>query len=199
MTAIFYMARHGMTIDDTPENCRVTGWLDVPINREGRMNAHRAARRLKTCDITSIIASDSLRTHMSASIIGEDLGIPVAESERLRSWNMGALQGMDAEAAKPFMTHFQKNPSERVPKGEPFRQFYNRFKTAWDATVSHVRKFPSAHPLLVTHSQCMDIAYWFMRGQEPGRTLEFGEGIPPGGILEVRVDGDKISIRKLKV
>jgi hypothetical protein len=34
---------------------------------------------------------------------------------------------------------------------------------------------------------------------EPGQELEFGTGIQPGGIVEVRVDEDKITMRKLRV
>jgi broad specificity phosphatase PhoE len=193
-----FFARHGMTRDDLPGQELVTGWLEVPLNAEGRMNAARAGRFLKSKGITSITSSDTKRALQTATIIGDTLGLPIIESERLRSWNMGALQGTDAEVAKPFLEFFQKNPDIKMPQGEAFRTFYNRFRGVYQATLSYVRKFPNAVPLLVTHSQDLDILPWFIKDIPPGRLLEFGEGISPGGVLEMRVE-DKISLRKLKV
>lgn len=188
-----------MTPEDQPGNEKVTGWRDVPLDAEGRMNASRAARYLKAKGITSITSSDTHRALQTAKIIGRQLGLPVVESERLRSWNMGSLQGMDADGAKPFLTFFEKQPTVRVPEGESFQSFYNRFKGAYSTMLAYARKFPNAVPLIVTHSQGLDIIPWFIKGIEPGKTLEFGEGIKPGGILELSITGDKVSLRKLRV
>jgi len=188
-----------MTADDQPGKEKVTGWLEVPLDAEGRVNAARAGRYLKSKGITSITSSDTKRALQTAKIISNQLGLPVVESEKLRSWNMGSLQGMDSEVAKPFLTFFQKNPSVRPPEGEPFQQFYNRFHGAYNTLVAYARKFPNAVPLVVTHSQDLDIINWFLKGLEPGRALEFGDGIKPGGILELNIRGDEISLRKLKV
>jgi broad specificity phosphatase PhoE len=193
-----FFARHGMTRDDLPGQELVTGWLEVPLNAEGRMNAARAGRFLKAKGITSITSSDTKRALQTAHIIGDTLGLPVIESDRLRSWNMGALQGTCAETARPFLEFFQKNPDIRMPQGEAFRTFYNRFKGVYQATLAYVRKFPNAVPLLVTHSQDLDILPWFIKDIPPGRLLEFGEGIQPGGVLEMRVE-DEVRLRKLKV
>jgi broad specificity phosphatase PhoE len=197
MPTIFFV-RHGMTAEDMPGNELITGWREIPINAEGRLNAAHAARFLKSKGITSITSSDTKRALQTAKIISGQLDIPVVLSERLRSWNMGSLQGMDADAAEPFMTFFQKNPTVRVPEGEAFWAFYRRFKSAWTTMLAYVRKFPNARPLIVTHSQPMDIIPWFISGTEPGNTLEFGQGIKPGGVVEVNVLGDKISMRKLR-
>jgi broad specificity phosphatase PhoE len=188
-----------MTADDRPGNEKVTGWLEVPLDAEGRLNAARAGRFLKSKGITSITASDTRRALQTAKIISTHLGLPVVESEKLRSWNMGSLQGMDADVAKGFLTFFQKNPNVRVPEGEPFMQFFNRFHGAYNTILAYARKFPNAVPLVVTHSQNLDIVPWFIKGIEPGRALEFGEGIKPGGILELSMLGDKITFRKLRV
>jgi broad specificity phosphatase PhoE len=194
-----YFVRHGLTNDDLPTNDRVTGWLDIDINAEGRANARRAAHILKSKGITSITSSDSKRCCHTAEIIGRELSLPVIESDKLRSWNMGALQGMLHTTANPFMEFFEKNPDVTVPKGEPFRRFYNRFRAAFNGFVAYVRKFPNAVPLVCTHSQDLDMITWFIKGVEPGRELEFGNGIKPGGILEVNIEGDKITMRKLRL
>jgi broad specificity phosphatase PhoE len=112
---------------------------------------------------------------------------------------MGALQGMDKDNAAPFLTFFEKHPDVRVPEGEKFRTFYNRFKNVFDHLIGHIRKFPAASPLVVTHSQDLDIIQWFLKGIEPGRTLEFGNGLQPGGILEVRLQNGELVMRKPRV
>lgn len=190
--------RHGLTDEDMPDNDLVSGWTAIPINAEGRANAARAARRLKDFRVTSITSSDTLRAKQTAEIISKNLGIPVVTSEKLRSWNMGAMQGMEHKLANPFLAFFEKHPDIKVPDGEAFRTFFNRFKGAFDSFVSYVRKWPNAIPVVVTHSQDLDMIPWFIKGVEPGKELEFGTGIQPGGILEVTV-GDRITVRKLKV
>src|SRR5712672_2641235 len=145
----------------------VSGWSDVPLNKEGRLNASVAARRLKQLGITSITASDTIRAAQTAEIVSKYVGIPVVSTERLRSWHMGALEGMHHDAADPFLAFFEENPDVRVPDGERFRTFYNRFKGAFDSFVGYVKKFPQASPLVVTHSQNLDLIPWLIKGIEP--------------------------------
>jgi broad specificity phosphatase PhoE len=194
-----YFVRHGMTDEDTTENDLVSGWRDTPINTQGRINAARAARKLKELRVTSITSSDTKRALQTAKIAGDYLGIPVVESDKLRSWNMGSLEGMQHTAASPFLAFFEKNPDVAVPNGEKFQTFYNRFKSAFVSLVAYSRKFPESTPAVFTHSQNLDLISWFIKGIEPGKEIEFGNGIKPGGILEVRIEGDKITTRKLRV
>ena len=200
MSSTIYLVRHGLTKDDVKGNEKVTGWLDVPLNAEGKLNAKMAGYFLKRKGVSHIVSSDLIRTKQTADIVGDITGLKVVESDKLRSWNMGAMAGMDVEAAKPFLTFFQKKPDCKPPEGEPFQQFYNRFKGAFYGMVSYVKRFPDSKPLMVTHSQAMDIIPWFLKDIEPGQALEFGEGIPPGGVMEVRIAEDgKITFRELRV
>lgn len=199
MISYFYLLRHGLTKDDMPNNDRVTGWLEVGLNTPGRKNAHDAARRLKSEPITSITSSDLRRTMETAKIVGDHLDLPIIESPKLRSWKMGAMEGLLHTVANPFMAFFQKNPDLQPPKAEKFRVFYSRWKSAWDTTVSYVKKFSDAHPLLCTHSQDLDLVDWFIKGIKPGNAIEFGLGIPPGGLIKVIVDGNEITTRKLRL
>jgi len=194
-----YFLRHGLTNEDLPDRDMVSGWRDTPLNADGRINARRAAHILKSKGITSITSSDTLRALQTAKIVGRELGIPVVETDKLRSWNMGSLQGMEHKTANPFLAFFEKNPDVKVPEGEAFRTFYNRFKNIFFYFVAYIKKFPTAVPLLATHSQDLDIIPWLIKGIEPGRELEFGNGIKPGGILEVRLVDDKIVCHKLRI
>ena len=50
-----------MTSEDLPGNEKITGWREISLNAEGRVNAARAALYLKTKGITSITSSDTKR------------------------------------------------------------------------------------------------------------------------------------------
>jgi broad specificity phosphatase PhoE len=198
MPILFYVARHGLTSEDLPGREKVTGWKDIPLNVEGKAQAAKLGRFLKSKGITKIISSDTKRAFDTATIIGEIINVPVTATEKLRSWNMGAIQGMFSEAAKPFLEFFEKNPTLKPPKGEPFWSFFRRFKGAFWGIVAFIRKFPQSRILVLTHSQDLDLIEWLRDGVEPGEKFEFGEGLPAGGACEVRVYEDG-SITKRKI
>lgn len=82
-------ARHGK--DD--ERYR-GGWSDLELLPSGVLQAQKMAEKLKSCDITEIIASDLPRTMQTAGIAGDALGLPVHPEPRLREINNGKLSGM---------------------------------------------------------------------------------------------------------
>ena len=75
-------ARHGK--DD--ERYR-GGWSDLELLPSGVLQAQKMAEKLKSCDITEIIASDLPRTMQTAGIAGDALGLPVHPEPRLREIN----------------------------------------------------------------------------------------------------------------
>jgi len=190
----FYLLRHGQTADDLPGKEKVTGVLATPLNQEGRREIEKASRRLKAIGITSITASDVKRAQQSAEIVSGYLGIPVVESPRLESWDMGSLQGILHTSAKPFLHFFAKNYDVSVPLGERFQTFYLRWKSVWLATLKHVRMYPNSRPLLVTHSQNLDLCHWFLKGQGLGKPLDRHEQ-PPGSIMEIKVNDNDLKMR----
>lgn len=187
-----------MTNDDIPGKEKVTGWLDVPLNTAGRENARKLGRFLKTKGITKIISSDTKRALQTAEIISEMLGVGVTKTDKLRSWHMGSVEGMDGKAAKPFLGFFEENPDVPPPGGEKFWAFYRRFKAAVMAIFRFAKAFKDGKIFVMTHSQDLDILKWIRDSVEPGNALEFGEGIAPGGCLEVRV-ADDLSFTMRKV
>lgn len=70
-------ARHGK--DD--ERYR-GGWSDLELLPSGVLQAQKMAEKLKSCDITEIIASDLPRTMQTAGIAGDALGLPVHPEPR---------------------------------------------------------------------------------------------------------------------
>lgn len=84
--------RHGET--DWNAEGRFQGHIDVPLNEKGRQQARALVPALRSARIEAILASDLIRAHETARIIGEDLGVPVFTHEGLREAHLGGAQGM---------------------------------------------------------------------------------------------------------
>lgn len=174
-----------MTSQDVPGQECVSGWNGVGLNETGRGNARAAGSWLKRHGVTELVASDIRRTHETAAIVSRITGIPVAESDKLRSWNMGTLEGVKMSTAKPFLDFFKAHPTVKIPNGEPRDQFDSRVARVKAAIIARAKQFPNARTAYFTHSQVMAEAF----GIEP----------KPGGILEVEVQGDKVKVRQVRV
>ena len=121
-------ARHGK--DD--ERYR-GGWSDLELLPSGVLQAQKMAEKLKSCDITEIIASDLPRTMQTAGIAGDALGLPVHPEPRLREINNGKLSGMlntDALREYPGVFFSTLGFDEPYPDGESPHAFFDRIK-AW--------------------------------------------------------------------
>ena len=111
-------ARHGK--DD--ERYR-GGWSDLELLPSGVLQAQKMAEKLKSCDITEIIASDLPRTMQTAGIAGDALGLPVHPEPRLREINNGKLSGMlNTDALREYPAFFSApsvstslTPTVKVP------------------------------------------------------------------------------------
>ena len=126
-------ARHGK--DD--ERYR-GGWSDLELLPSGVLQAQKMAEKLKSCDITEIIASDLPRTMQTAGIAGDALGLPVHPEPRLREINNGKLSGMlntDALREYPGVFFSTLGFDEPYPDGESPHAFFDRIK-AWFEAVS---------------------------------------------------------------
>lgn len=174
-----------MTSQDVPGQECVSGWNGVGLNEQGRSNARAAGAWLKRHGVTELVSSDVRRTRETASIIGRVTGLPVVESDKLRSWHMGALQGLKMQLAKPFLDFFKQHPTVKIPDGEPRDEFDSRVARVRQSILARAKQFPNARTAYVTHSQVMKEAF----GLEP----------KPGGILEVEVDGDKVKVRQVRI
>lgn len=98
------LVRHGQSQWNL-EN-RFTGWVDIPLTEEGRLEARRAGRSLKGMTFTKAFTSKLQRAQETLRIILEEMGredIPIIEDEALNERHYGDLQGLNkAETAKKF-------------------------------------------------------------------------------------------------
>ena len=106
MTKKLVLVRHGQSTWN--EENRFTGWTDVDLSEQGRLEAKRAGELLKEAGFTFDIAFTSVlkRAIKTLWIILEELDlmwIPIFNSWRLNERHYGALQGLNkAETAAKY-------------------------------------------------------------------------------------------------
>ncbi len=156
------LIRHGHTSLNRPgENERLRGWLDVPLDDQGLMEAEETAGRVAGCAIETIYSSDLSRAMQTSAVISRAVNAPVVTTDGLRPWNMGAFGGHLVRELIPFLDMLREQPDTAAPGGESWNQFYARYsarllgllETAAEsktsiAAVTHVRNFLSAPSIL---------------------------------------------------
>ena len=123
-----YCMRHGQTaLDDLH---RSDGWLDLPLNDEGRQNIVVALSKfLKRIPITRIYVAPLRRTKETAEILKSGLtSDPKIEVESdIKTWNLGSLAGDKKSPNKKIVKDLIDHPSKKAPDGESYDEFMNRF------------------------------------------------------------------------
>lgn len=83
----YVFVRHGIT--SNLEEGRIQGWSQVPLSKQGRLQAHAAATRLAAeGGVKAIYSSPVCRTMETARIIAEVVDLPVFELEALAERRM---------------------------------------------------------------------------------------------------------------
>ena len=83
--------RHGET--DWNAQGLSQGNIDIPLNELGLAQAREAAEKLRNRGIATIVASPLSRARVTAEIVGEALGLPVAIDPDLREVSWGVQEG----------------------------------------------------------------------------------------------------------
>jgi broad specificity phosphatase PhoE len=86
-----YLARHGET--DANAEGRVQGWMDPPLNAQGRRQAERLARECASLGLRALYTSHLRRAHETAVVVGERIGLEPRVDERLAESRRGAWEG----------------------------------------------------------------------------------------------------------
>lgn len=151
MTTHLILIRHGET--DWNTEGRFQGHSDTPLNREGVLQAHRLAKRLRHETVDLIYSSPLRRALKTAQIVAGRLKIPVHTDWRLRELNLGRWEGLLAEeidAAYPdiFQRWYTAPWTVTPPGGESLDQLTERVHAAVDEIASRHR---GQHIGLVAH------------------------------------------------
>lgn len=185
---IIYAIRHGETVLN--KDNRFRGWIEVPLNKTGIEQAKRTRKYLADKGIKEVFCSDLGRARHTAKIAMPSIS---AESDSLlRPWDVGDFSGQPKEPLTPALNHHINNPKIPLPNGESLKEFSDRQKKAFAKYLKIAQK--SGPILLVFHTSNIIQIEKIVEGKnELGRPEEV-DRVPPGGVLVVLDEGDKLKV-----
>jgi broad specificity phosphatase PhoE len=175
---LIYALRHGST--HLNEDNKFRGWIDVPLDENGKDEALEAGRFLAGRHISAIYCSDLMRAYATAELVGDVLKLDAREDKALRSWDIGYLSGMDKVKDQALLEHFVDNPDEQIPGGESLTAFCDRMQSTLDKYFKIARA--TGPILLVFHTSNVVQLGNYCKG-EPTARPESDETVLPGGVL----------------
>lgn len=152
------VVRHGET--DWNQAGILQGWLDVPLNEQGRRQARVLAAAFAGSGFSRVYASSLARARETAEIIAAGLGLPPPLiHDGLKERNFGLIQGMPkAELAEsnPLLLQqvLRRNPAAHFEEGETMDEVATR---VLDAVLDMAMDHPGETLLAVTHGWVMDV------------------------------------------
>ncbi len=152
------VARHGET--DWNKSGILQGWLDVPINAQGRRQARQLAATFADTDFTAVWTSPLVRARETAEIVATVLRLPPPSChEGLRERHFGAVQGIPkielAELNPALLEQIlRRNPAAEFVGGESMDEFADRSFSAFAEIGARHR---GGRVLVVTHGWVMDV------------------------------------------
>jgi broad specificity phosphatase PhoE len=190
------MCRHGSTNFNNTDKSedRIRGWIDIPLNDEGRQDASKAGKDLKKkYKLDAIYTSDLVRVKETADIINQRYDLPLIVTSDLRPWNLGVYQGKVTADILPELNDMVRF-EDKVPKdGESFKQFRLRFlskiqKIINDAVRNH------QEILVVSHYRNLKtIDAWVSKGMPSDFTIDVDvmleDKFKPGEIYKIPLHG----------
>lgn len=123
------IVRHGQT--DGNSKFLFHGHTDLDLNSEGRKQARKLAKSLRTQKIKAIYSSDLRRAYSTASIIGKEIGRKVVRVPELREINFGDWEKFTLEEIRKQHKKLYKRWKNhysifKMPNGESVREFRKR-------------------------------------------------------------------------
>jgi probable phosphoglycerate mutase len=120
-----YLIRHGQTAYNATG--RVQGWLDVPLDDVGKMQALSVSRRFSNRFISAIYTSPLSRAAETAKAIAAACNREVILDIRLREYNMGDWTGLTGdEIAATVPGDHTANHDAQIPNGETAQDMRKR-------------------------------------------------------------------------
>ena len=136
------LARHGETDHNIPPQ-RVQGWIDTPLNEQGRAQAHELAAAVGSHGLRAVHSSHLARARETAEIVAGELGLDVMVDERLAESNRGAWEGrlleeIEHQDPERWADWRRGGPDFRFPEGESLAEHAERVAAA----LADVRRGP---------------------------------------------------------
>jgi probable phosphoglycerate mutase len=157
-SATICVVRHGETDWNTAGILQ--GWLDVPLNGTGLLQAHEMAEAMAGSGFTRIYSSPLIRSLVTAAIIADRIGLPAPSiHDGLKERNFGAVQGIPKHQLADlnpllFQQLLKRNPASVFEQGESMESFAAR---VLDALMEIGAANAGGHVLVITHGWAMDV------------------------------------------
>lgn len=150
MAQKLYLIRHGMTSFN--QDGRIRAWKDIPLTNDGREDVLKTAQELKRIDptIDCFYCNALQRSAETAQIMAKHFGkAEVHVRPELMPWDLGMLSGQKVQNILPLLTHYQQNPDFKVPDGEPYSKFFNRWAKYLKDQIKETRDEPNNDAVIV--------------------------------------------------
>jgi broad specificity phosphatase PhoE len=184
---IFYSGRHGRTAANEKDIYR--SWSNAPeaqLSDEGKKDAEGMGKFFKNnlIPIHIIITDDLDRTHQTAKIVADILGIAeVFTTPKLRPLNMGDWT-LKSKQEYPI-DEFLQDTSKKIPGGESIDDFDDRQSDIFGRILKQIaKKTPNGFVLIVCHgsnNSFLNNRWYFPKD----KAMKVGyEGlVNPGGVV----------------
>lgn len=202
MKPTLYLIRHGDTDLNDPKDEKFRAWTDVPLNRLGVEDAETAAvhLRLHTIDrpVYRVVASDLQRTVMTGHIVKDELQVEMRLERGLRPWNLGeTFTGKSVKEHAAELNKYQDNPTRKIPGGESYQEFYDRYSETLKRLLAWTEKHPDKPLVAVTHSRNL-LALPTIVANRPVGDVPVKGGPAPAEIVRLCKEGDSWKVEKVK-
>lgn len=152
------VARHGET--DWNVAGVLQGWLEVPINENGRGQARELSEAFASSSFSCVYTSPLGRALETAEIIADSLKLPPPRChDGLKERHFGVIQGIpktELADLNPvlFQQLLKRNPACDFEQGESMHEFATR---VLDAIMDIAEKHSGTNVLVITHGWVMDV------------------------------------------
>lgn len=119
-----YLIRHGETAYNAVR--RTQGWIDIPLNDTGHIQAKQSANKLIGISIDYIYSSDLRRAHETAQHVSRVAKKDIFTTSQLRERNMGIFAGSQWDQEEDLA--LSKLRKEFVELGEGADPHWNKHK-----------------------------------------------------------------------
>lgn len=167
--------RHGQNLDNVAGV--VTGQRHTPLTALGHSQALAAAELLRDAGASYLFSSDRRSARLTATIIGEELGLPVVTDPDLRDRAAGAIEGRAHWGVPvpppPEGMHLHDVP---VGGGESVVELYARVVRFFE----RVAALPPGDVVVVSHATWIQVAEAYLGGAGPYE-IEWSD-VPNGSV-----------------
>jgi broad specificity phosphatase PhoE len=185
------LVRHGTTGLNSEGKLR--GWANPPLNEKGEKEITKLGAKLnKEHKIDIVETSDLLRAKQTAlGLTDKTKHENIKVNDGLRPWNLGNLTGKDIKETLPTLFNYaSKKPEEKIPEGESFNTFKNRFLSSIQKIV---KENPGKTIAIVTHHRGdRTMAAWEKKGMPKDLSIDIDtfmqKGIEPATARKIVMD-----------